>query len=177
MNSGLSPADPTLVAAFRSALLHQAAIALLIVVFLGLAWATARVWRHPAPGARSERGADREARGRRLLRTGRWSRLATLPALAASAPGRECGLVAVNAVTFGPNNVPMTAGSCVRRGVAGVFADRGGAWQAAGPVLPAGFGQVQVLVAGSRLTVWRLTAGAWAQVQVIDVPISYGSSG
>jgi hypothetical protein len=187
--------------------------------------------------------------------------------------------VAVNAVSFGQNNVPMAAGSCVRRGVAGVFADRGGAWQAAGPVLPAGFGgdQVQVLglsrnaallvagtsllaawsdggrwtvsapvaatgeepgneqgvsasgfgpggsvwvllgggraetiggpggswqalptlptgtatlapgsgsssydalaVAGSRLTVWRLAAGAWAQVQVINVPITYGSSG
>jgi hypothetical protein len=214
---------------------------------------------------------------------GQWSRLTTLSALAASAPGRGCGLVAVNAVSFGPNNVPMAAGSCVRRGVAGVFADRGGAWQAAGPVLPAGFGgdQVQVLglartaggnaallvagtsllaawsdggrwtvsapaaaagdepgneqgvsasgfgpggsvwvllgggraetiggpggswralpalpartatlaqgsgssaydalaVAGSRLTVWRLTAGAWAQVQVINVPITYGSSG
>ena len=94
MNSGLSPADPTLVAAFRSALPHQAA----------------------------------------------------------SAPGRECGLVAVNAVTFGPNNVPMTAGSCVRRGVAGVFADRGGAWQAAGPVLPAGFGQVHVPLLMMR---WR----------------------
>ena len=202
---------------------------------------------------------------------GQWSRLTTLSALAASAPGRGCGLVAVNAVTFGPNNVPMAAGSCVRRGVAGVFADRGGAWQAAGPVLPAGFGgdQVQVLglsrnaallvagtsllaawsdggrwtvsapvaagdgvsasgfgpggsvwvllgrgraeaiggpggswqalptlptgtatlapgsgsssydalaVAGSRLTVWRLAAGAWAQVQVINVPITYGSS-
>jgi hypothetical protein len=226
---------------------------------------------------------------------GQWSRLTTLSALAASAPGRGCGLVAVNAVTFGPNNVPMAAGSCVRRGVAGVFADRGGAWQVAGPVLPAGFGgdQVQVLglartaggnaalllagtsllaawsdggrwtvsapvaaagdeqgvsasgfgpggsvwvllgrgraeaiggpggswqalppapagtqvlvpadtqvvgpagtatlapesgppaydalaVAGSRLTVWRLAAGAWAQVQVINVPITYGSSG
>jgi hypothetical protein len=228
---------------------------------------------------------------------GQWSRLTTLSALAASAPGRGCGLVAVNAVTFGPNNVPMAAGSCVRRGVAGVFADRGGAWQAAGPVLPAGFGgdQVQVLglaaegsgghggvvppgasrartaggnaalllagtsllaawsdggrwtvsapvaaagdeqgvrasgfgpggsvwvllgggraetiggpggswqvlpalpagtatlapgsgpsaydalaVAGSRLTVWRLTVGAWAKVQVITVPITYGSSG
>jgi hypothetical protein len=216
---------------------------------------------------------------------GQWSRLTTLSALAASAPGRGCGLVAVNAVTFGQNNVPLTAGSCVRRGVAGVFADRGGAWQAAGPVLPAGFGgdQVQVLglvstaggnaalllagtsllaawsdggrwtvsapvpaaagggpagdeqgvraagfgpgggvwvllgggraetiagpggswralpalppgtatlapgpgsaaydalaVAGSQLTVWRLTAGAWAQVQVISVPITYGSSG
>jgi hypothetical protein len=222
---------------------------------------------------------------------GQWSRLTTLSALAASAPGRGCGLVAVNAVSFGQNNVPMAAGSCVRRGVAGVFADRGGAWQAAGPVLPAGFGgdQVQVLglartahgnaalllagtsllaawsdggrwtvsapvaggrvsasgfgpggsvwvllgggraetiggpggswralpavpagtqvlvpagtqvlgptgtatlaagsgsaaydalaVAGSRLTVWRLAAGAWARVQVINVPITYGSSG
>ena len=222
---------------------------------------------------------------------GQWSRLTTLSALAASTPGRGCGLVAVNAVSFGPNNVPMAAGSCVRRGVAGVFADRGGTWQAAGPVLPAGFGgdQVQVLglartaggnaallvagtsllaawsdggrwtvsapvaaagdepgneqsvsasgfgpggsvwvlsgggraeaiggpggswqalppvpagtqvlvpagtatrapgsgssaydalaVAGSRLTVWRLAAGAWAQVQVINVPITYGSSG
>ena len=216
-------------------------------------------------------GAVESAASAAAATAGQWSRLTTLPALAASAPGRECGLVAVNAVTFGPNNVPMTAGSCVRRGVAGVFADRGGVWQAAGPVLPAGFGHVQVLglariaggnaallaagtsllaawsdggrwtvsapvaagavrasgfgpggsvwvllggsraetiggpggswralpglpagttvlapgsssydalaVAGSRLTVWRLTAGAWAQVQVINVPITYGSSG
>jgi hypothetical protein len=210
---------------------------------------------------------------------GQWSALTSRSALAATAPGRECGLVAVNAVTFGPDNVPMAAGSCVRRGVVGVFADTGGAWQAAGPVLPAGFGgdQVQVLglasgnaalllagsgllaawsggghwtvsdplgpvaaagdeqavrasgfgpggsvwvllgagraetisgpgsawrtlpappagtatlapgpgpgtfdalaVAGSRLTIWRLAGTAWAKVQVINVPISYGSSG
>jgi cytochrome oxidase Cu insertion factor (SCO1/SenC/PrrC family) len=50
MNSGLSPADPTLVAAFRSALLHQGAIALAIVVFLVLLWATARIWRGAAAG-------------------------------------------------------------------------------------------------------------------------------
>ncbi len=84
---------------------------------------------------------------------GQWSRLATLSALAASAPGRGCGLVAVNAVSFGPDNVPMAAGSCVRRGVAGVFADTGGAWQAAGPVLPAGFGGDQVQVLGLARTV------------------------
>jgi hypothetical protein len=207
---------------------------------------------------------------------GQWSRLTTLSALAASAPGRSCELVAVNAVSFGLNNSPMAAGSCVRRGVAGVFADSGGAWQAAGPVLPAEFGgdQVQVLeltstnegnaalllagdellaawsdrghwtvsgpdaasggvraagfgadgsvwvllgggraeaigeagsawqalppvpagtstlapgtssgeydalaVAGSRLTVWQLGAGAWTKAQVISVPIQYGSSG
>ena len=74
MNSGLSPADPTLVAAFRSALLHQGAIALLIIVFLGLAWATARAWRRPVPAAPAEAGAERtearEARGRGLLRVG-----------------------------------------------------------------------------------------------------------
>ena len=74
MNSGLSPADPTLVAAFRSALLHQGAIALLIIVFLGLAWATARTWRRPVPAAPAEAGAERavarEARGRGLLRVG-----------------------------------------------------------------------------------------------------------
>ena len=74
MNSGLNPADPTLVAAFRSALLHQGAIALLIIVFLGLAWATARAWRRPASGAPAEASAERavapEARGRGLLRVG-----------------------------------------------------------------------------------------------------------
>ena len=206
---------------------------------------------------------------------GQWSQLTTPDALAASAPGRRCGLVAVNAVSFGRNDIPMAAGSCQRRGVAGVFADDGGTWQAAGPALPARLGgdQVQILgltrtsggdatlllagtdllaawsdgtrwmvsaavpatagivasgfgpgggvwvllsggrvvivagtggswralppvpagtatlapgtgggydalaVSGSRLTVWRLAASAWAKVQVINVPIEYGSSG
>ena len=92
---------------------------------------------------------------------GQWSRLTTLSALAASAPGRGCGLVAVNAVSFGPNNVPMAAGSCVRRGVAGVFADRGGTWQAAGPVLPAGFGGDQVQVLGLAETTAAATRRCW----------------
>jgi hypothetical protein len=204
---------------------------------------------------------------------GQWSRLTTLGALAASAPGRSCGLVAVNAVSFGQNQDPVAGGSCVRRGVAGVFADNGGTWQAAGPAMPAGFGgdQAQVLglasttggqaalleaggsllaawsagaswtvsapvtasgirasgfgpggsvwvllgggraetiaapgeswrplpavpsgtatlapgtggydalaVAGSRLTVWQLGSAGWANVQAMNVPIVYGSSG
>jgi hypothetical protein len=90
---------------------------------------------------------------------GQWSRLATLAALAASAPGRSCGLVAVNAVSFSQNNVPMAAGSCVRRGVAGVFAETGGTWQAAGPVLPAGFGGDQVQVLGLARTVLANSGG------------------
>jgi cytochrome oxidase Cu insertion factor (SCO1/SenC/PrrC family) len=68
MNSGLSPADPTLVAAFRSALLHQGVIALLIIAFLALLWATARTW--VTRGSRTGRPAAGEARGRRLLRVG-----------------------------------------------------------------------------------------------------------
>ena len=52
MNSGLSPSDPTLVAAFRSALLHQGTVALIAIVFLWLIWATARTWRLTAPAAK-----------------------------------------------------------------------------------------------------------------------------
>ncbi len=74
MNSGLNPADPTLVAAFRSALFHQGAIALIAIIFLWLIWATARTWRVAAPpgqgGAANAAGATAEARGRRLLRIG-----------------------------------------------------------------------------------------------------------
>ena len=74
MNSGLNPADPTLVAAFRSALFHQGAIALIAIVFLWLIWATARTWRVAPPTAKgraaSAAGETAEARGRRLLRIG-----------------------------------------------------------------------------------------------------------
>ena len=66
MNSGLSPGDPTLVAAFRSALLHQGAIALIAIVFLWLVWATARAWRLTTPAAKAGRAAGRGlARGQR----------------------------------------------------------------------------------------------------------------
>ena len=74
MNSGLSPGDPTLVAAFRSALLHQGAIALLMLALVWLLWATARTWRSgAAPGATAGGpgvGSRAEARARWLLCTG-----------------------------------------------------------------------------------------------------------
>ena len=62
MNSGLNPADPTLVAAFRSALFHQGAIALIAIVFLWLIWATARTWRVAPP---TGKGGAASAAGRR----------------------------------------------------------------------------------------------------------------
>jgi cytochrome oxidase Cu insertion factor (SCO1/SenC/PrrC family) len=71
MNSGLNPADPTLVAAFRSALLHQGAIALIIVALLLLLWATARAWRLTTPGAKPEAGKRTAGQAVRGWRTGR----------------------------------------------------------------------------------------------------------
>jgi hypothetical protein len=75
---------------------------------------------------------------------GRWVPLATLTALAASAPGRSCGLTGVSAVSFGPDQNPIAAGSCTRPGVAGVFTDAGGTWRSAGLTLPTE-GRVRVL--------------------------------
>jgi len=213
---------------------------------------------------------------------GRWSELTTRPALAASAPGRSCGLRGLEAVSFGVNRTPMAVGSCQRPGVAGVFIDASGTWRSAGLTLPAadrgdraevlglaatsggnaalvlagdsllaawsngthwtvsapatgvgsgavrasgfgtggsawlllGGGRAEIIsgpgaawqslppvppgtmtlapagtampgpgggwdalaVSGSELTVWRLAEGAWARVQLIKVPIEYGSS-
>jgi cytochrome oxidase Cu insertion factor (SCO1/SenC/PrrC family) len=44
MNSGLNVSDPTVVAAFRTALLHQGLIALLIFFLVGLAWLSLRAF-------------------------------------------------------------------------------------------------------------------------------------
>jgi len=84
---------------------------------------------------------------------GQWMPLTTRNALAASAPGRSCGLTSVVAVSFGPNKEPMAAGSCARPGVAGVFTDTGGTWRSAGLVLPGqGLGRDTVQVLGLDAT-------------------------
>jgi hypothetical protein len=83
---------------------------------------------------------------------GQWSVLTTRDALAASTAGRNCGLLGINAVSFWlKNENPVAAGSCVRPGVAGIFADYRGTWRTAGPAVPAGWAgrQVQVLGLGS----------------------------
>ena len=71
MNSGLNPADPTIVAAFRSALVHQWVIVALIFVLLLVAWGATRAWAggHGAAAAGSP-APWREPRARRLLRVG-----------------------------------------------------------------------------------------------------------
>jgi hypothetical protein len=114
---------------------------------------------------------------------GQWSQLSTLHALAATAPGQTCGLLELNALSFGPNKKnPVAAGSCLRPGVAGVFTDSGGTWLAAGPAVPAGWarrqvqvlglgstagGNVALLLAGSELIAAWSTGSGWTTSAVL----------
>ena len=74
MNSGVNVNDPTVIAAFKSALLHQGIIALLIFALLGLAWITLRAWLpaaqagDPAGPGGSPAAAPAELAWRQLLR-------------------------------------------------------------------------------------------------------------
>jgi cytochrome oxidase Cu insertion factor (SCO1/SenC/PrrC family) len=78
MNSNLSPANPILVAAFRSALLHQSLIIALIFLLLLIAWGATRTAIFGAPSggidlggkASGADGAWPEPRARALLRIG-----------------------------------------------------------------------------------------------------------
>jgi cytochrome oxidase Cu insertion factor (SCO1/SenC/PrrC family) len=77
MNSGVNVNDPAVIAAFKSALLHQGIIALLIFGLLGLAWLTVRAWWPVAaqPGEQAGPGAQpaaipAEPSWRQLLRVG-----------------------------------------------------------------------------------------------------------
>jgi cytochrome oxidase Cu insertion factor (SCO1/SenC/PrrC family) len=75
MNSGINVNDPTVVAAFRTALLHQGIIALLIFALLGFAWITVRAWLPAQAGGAAGPGslpapAVAEPRWRQLLRIG-----------------------------------------------------------------------------------------------------------
>ena len=59
MNTGLNANDLAVVAAFRTVLLHQGLIALLIFGTLGLAWVSIRAW---LPAALGEGAGTERAR-------------------------------------------------------------------------------------------------------------------
>lgn len=67
MNSGLSPSNSILVAAFRSALLHQGLLVVGVFVLLSVVWGAARDWQAP-PGPVRVKAA--EPAGRWVLRAG-----------------------------------------------------------------------------------------------------------
>jgi cytochrome oxidase Cu insertion factor (SCO1/SenC/PrrC family) len=69
MNTGLNVDNPTVVAAFRAALLHQGLIALLIFAVVGAAWVTVRALL-PAAAGQPAAVAQAEPAGRQLLRIG-----------------------------------------------------------------------------------------------------------
>lgn len=69
MDTGLNAGDPTIVAAFRTALLHQGMIALLIFLVVGLVWLSLRAWLPPAAAAATAPKLPEPA-WRQLLRYG-----------------------------------------------------------------------------------------------------------
>jgi len=92
MHSGLNLSNPVLVAAFRSALLHQGLTALLALATLAVIWAGLREWTGNARIGTA--GRPPEAAARRLLRLSfglLWifdGILQAQPAMAAGLPGK-----------------------------------------------------------------------------------------
>ena len=88
MNSGLNVDDPTVVAAFRAALLHQGLIILAIFAVLSVAWVAVR--RPPTAGAAGP-AAVPEPTGRRVLRIG-FGLLWLLDGALQAQPGMAAGM-------------------------------------------------------------------------------------
>jgi cytochrome oxidase Cu insertion factor (SCO1/SenC/PrrC family) len=70
MNSGINVLDPTIVAAFKAALLHQGLLALLIFFVVGLAWLGLRAWLPAASGDAVTASRPAEPAWRQVLRIG-----------------------------------------------------------------------------------------------------------
>ncbi len=65
-----------------------------------------------------------------------WRHLSSARALAGTQAGKACAVTGLTAVAFGDDGTPMLAAGCGRPAVAGIFADTGGGWHAAGPAVP-----------------------------------------
>jgi len=65
-----------------------------------------------------------------------WTTLITAKALAQTPAGRRCALAGLTAVAYTPAGSPLLAGTCGRPGTVGIFAQQGGTWRLAGPVMP-----------------------------------------
>jgi hypothetical protein len=193
MDTGLSPNDPTVEAAFRAALLHQGLIAAGVILVLWLAWGASRSW---APAAAAGGMALPEPRGRRALRTG-FGSLWLLDGLLQAQPQMAAGLpsqVIAPAVQGAPGWVLRlvdwggTAWSYhpVQSAAAAVWIQVGiglwllvaphGRWSRLAGAVSVVWGLSDWL--GGKLTVWQLgkSPATWTSIQTITVPIQYGSS-
>jgi hypothetical protein len=88
----------------------------------------------------------------------RWSTLASQQALAATPPGRRCGLSRLTAAAFTPTGIPLLAGTCSHPGTTGIFAASNRTWRAAGPRLPAPLARQPSTIIRLTRTAHRLTA-------------------
>ncbi|HUB41223.1 MAG TPA: SCO family protein [Streptosporangiaceae bacterium] len=91
MNSGLNINDPTVVAAFKTALLHQGLAAALLFIVLSLAWVSVREFRGARPGDPAQDTRQPEAPARRVLRVG-FGLLWILDGILQAQPGMAVGL-------------------------------------------------------------------------------------
>jgi hypothetical protein len=87
-----------------------------------------------------------------------WTKLTTLRVLADSAAGRACGLTALSAVAWTSTGEPLVAGDCSKPGVAGIFTESSGTWQAAGPPLSGSAARTGTDVIGLATADGRTTA-------------------
>jgi cytochrome oxidase Cu insertion factor (SCO1/SenC/PrrC family) len=92
MNNGLNVTDPTVVAAFKTALLHQGLLAMLVISLLVLAWVVVREFRPAgARGARQAASPAPEAPARAVLRIG-FGILWVFDGILQAQPGMPVGL-------------------------------------------------------------------------------------
>jgi hypothetical protein len=112
--------------------------------------------------ALTNRGTKAEL-GQRLGTT--WTRLATISSLNATSAGRSCEVTGLTAAAFN-GSTPLVAASCGRPGVAGIFADTGGTWHAAGPAVSGDTVDVLALAASGTglVALLRTTAGTSSSI-------------
>ncbi len=143
MNSGLSNTNPTLVAAFRAALLHQGLIVVALLAVLALVWVCVREF-SPATRRAAMAGWTQEPAARRLLRIGfgiLWIFDGLLQAQPAMAAGLPAGVIEPTAAASPAwvQHVANWAGTSwsfhpVQAGAAAVWIQLGiGAWLIAAP--------------------------------------------
>jgi hypothetical protein len=108
-------------------------------------------------------GGTKAELGQRLGTT--WRRLATISSLNATSAGRACGVTELTAAAFN-GSTPLIAASCGRPGVAGIFADTGGTWHAAGPAVSGDTVDVLALAASGTglVALLRTTAGTSSSI-------------
>ena len=131
---------------------------------------TARLAARPAalaagPGGHAVALVDGAGGARVLSSAGdisKWRTVTTETALAATGPGRRCGLGALPAVGYLAGQA-LLGGSCARPGVVGIWARRAGEWRLTGPGLPASLGRDEVEV----LSLGQAKTGAYGLLAVV----------